>query len=213
MCEGCIGRCISMKPQKSKKGFTLIELIVVIAIMGILMAIIIPSWNYYVRRSREREAAAQSKVVFNAAQIEATRLSVKERPIVNQLSDPTLDSVKRTELEAKLFMGTGDFYYYWNSETQTGEKVTDANLPDGSASALDNAAFGRAINNVTGGEGVYKVYVSNYNVQSVVYCELETGRYKGTYPVIMEDLSNATREEIRGNAMLSVDMKKLVLTP
>lgn len=202
-----------MKTQKSKKGFTLIELIVVIAIMGILMAIIIPSWNYYIRRSREREAAAQAKVVFNAAQIEATRLSVKERNIVNKLSDPTLDSVERTELEAKLFMGSGDFYYYWNSETQTGEKVTEENLPDGNASDLENAAFGRAINNVSGGEGVYKVYVHNYNVQSVVYCELETGRYKGTYPVVMDDLPSDTRTEVRGNAMLSVDMKNLTLAP
>ncbi|MDE7105032.1 MAG: prepilin-type N-terminal cleavage/methylation domain-containing protein, partial [Ruminococcus sp.] len=33
--------------MRRKKGFTLMELIIVMAIIGILLGILIPSWGYY----------------------------------------------------------------------------------------------------------------------------------------------------------------------
>ena len=84
-----------MRTKKTKKGFTLMELVIVLAILGILLAIIVPSWGYFIRRSRERSANAKAKVVFNAAQTEVTRVSMKERPELNVVNDPTADSVKK----------------------------------------------------------------------------------------------------------------------
>ena len=50
--------------KNNKKGFSLVELIVVIAIMAVLMAILVPSLLRNVERSRmQRDDSAMSEVV------------------------------------------------------------------------------------------------------------------------------------------------------
>lgn len=59
--------------KRNKKGFTLIEMIVVIAIIAILIALLVPSIIGFIRDSRETAGNAAAKNVFVAAQTYAAK--------------------------------------------------------------------------------------------------------------------------------------------
>lgn len=80
-----------MRVQKmKKKGFTLIEMIVVITIVGVLAAVLVPAMIGYVRRSKLTAANNTAKSVFNAlavAMVEMESIDLPPQKLVGDFTD------------------------------------------------------------------------------------------------------------------------------
>jgi prepilin-type N-terminal cleavage/methylation domain-containing protein len=55
--------------MKRKNGFTLIEMLITIAVMGVIVAIALPQYSKYVAKSRQQDAKAQLMAVQQAQEI------------------------------------------------------------------------------------------------------------------------------------------------
>ena len=81
--------------RRSRKGFTLVELIVVIAILGVLAAIIVPTTLHFVNQGREEAANSDLTAVRDALNAGLTeKPTLTEENISQILSTANLTSAQ-----------------------------------------------------------------------------------------------------------------------
>ncbi len=105
-----------LQSLKARKGFTMVELIVVIAILAVLMAILVPMLT--TKKARIQEANTTARDFYTALQSIMTKYSLYEGPLSPAFSDnPNL----------------GDIRYYENMKGnypyKKGVTVNDGDLP------------------------------------------------------------------------------------
>lgn len=84
--------------KKDKKGFTLIELIVVLVILGIILAITVPAVTSYIGDAKDAKYLAEARSVFVVAEVERARAMISATDpeadwSVLDTSTPSLDDV------------------------------------------------------------------------------------------------------------------------
>ena len=66
--------------KSSKKGFTLVELIVVLVILAVLAAMLVPALTGYIKRARQEKDYQMAATVLTAAQAAATYQMTLAKP-------------------------------------------------------------------------------------------------------------------------------------
>ncbi|WP_142414890.1 type II secretion system protein [Hathewaya massiliensis] len=85
----------SKKFRNKKKGFTLIELIVVISIIGILAVILLPKFGGFTDKARKKSVMSEAKTVYTAME---TYYAENGRYPTNVNSLENIDKLKTTKV-------------------------------------------------------------------------------------------------------------------
>lgn len=158
-----------MNMKKRIKGFTLTELIVVMAVIGILAAILAPTMINYYRKSRVKDANTDAKMVFNAVQTELQRYTSIDR--------------QREDEDKSLFHGMVMVSYDSTTRTVTCSTSRESGFTAPADEKANEAcdALEAAVDNIVSDSGQYDwaVYVDNYIVKASVSAPNGTSRFIG----------------------------------
>lgn len=80
------------KKLKDKKGFTLVELIVVLVILAILAALLIPALTGYIDKANKEKVVSETRMLVMAAQTEGTEAYSK---LTSGGKTPTADELRK----------------------------------------------------------------------------------------------------------------------
>lgn len=185
--------------QKPKlKGFTLIEMIVVMAIIAVLSTVLVPNMIAYIIDSKFSTANQNAKLVYNAAAQYCVEYAVTQKAQTGTgttLGAVDINSEVREVPDALFNTGAAVPIERYTSRFQAGTNVFVTTL---SMQDAVNQALG---NNLTG--SFYFPEVNHgggnvYTVEAVYWSENDTSTYVGCYPdkIVAEDTRRTLAEWI-----------------
>ena len=116
----------------NKKGFTLVELLVVIVILVIIMSIAIPSITSSLDRSKAKQRDAKVKLIESAAEIYVDRHNNNSSPTIQELYNEgliTIEQLKDPFNDEKCITGTVKCSGTSCKMDATGDDITTGDCP------------------------------------------------------------------------------------
>ncbi|MBY0516193.1 MAG: prepilin-type N-terminal cleavage/methylation domain-containing protein [Bacteriovoracaceae bacterium] len=129
------------KLMNSESGFTLVELMVVVAIIGVLSAIAVPNFKKYQAKSKTSEAKLQLSALYTAEQSFFADYDSYGTCLQFMGYNPTNEAAQR--------------YYAIGFNTAMTHTVAIANGASGCAAVADKFAAGKALGSVAAADTAY----------------------------------------------------------
>ena len=172
------------KSKKTVKGFTIVEMVVVMAIIGILLGILTPSLLTYYRNSRLKSANADAKMIYNAVQTEIMKYMNMDR--VN---------TEQSGFAGSVWMGyqpgSGNGFSTDSSTPSSLTAIASAEEDKKTTAGACNTVINNVNHAVSGASDVcWAVYVNNYIVKAGVSSAQATSKYVGYYSANKQQASD-----------------------
>ena len=103
--------------KNTKKGFTLVELVIVVAVMAVLVAVAIPTVSSITGTAREQVAESNARTIESMLKLKEAELAKDDDGTV----ELTTEQVEAAINDAKLGIEEGTFYYSPDSGKVTTE--------------------------------------------------------------------------------------------
>lgn len=193
------------------KGFTLIELIVVIGIIGVLLTVAIPTIGSYMRRSRLKSSNANAKLIFNSIQTICQELEFSERDDSSTTFYGS-KTIKKNGEDVMTGITDGHMIVYSINGVATATVWQDTNH-DGTVYTVEDTAFNNALTDTLNddstrssfmnrmerlfagqNETTWVAYIDGFQVMAVICADTNSNRYVGAYPISTTDVFGEVTE-------------------
>lgn len=152
--------------MKNKKGFTLVELLAVIVILGVLLMIAVPAVQNVIKKTKNNATQKQAELFIDAAKKMAIIDEATSDMVIYKLSDldSSVDTNRFTGMVVAL-KENGSYKYYIYLNDSVNKKTIDNNNND----IFEFASEDKINENVTDGGNVFSEQTQIINVNNNTY--------------------------------------------